>query len=144
MPASTTRRLCYRRFQKFGSTRRNSMGWHRRCNTPSAPARPCATTARNCGWAHRRPRATQRRCPPSKPNNPHAPGAGPRGVAILVRPPRVHAWLEGRAAIVPEALRTVFVDTIAHRLALQPVYEAQRAEIARPLAAEILRRVAAP
>src|SRR6218665_1112428 len=73
-----------------------------------------------------------------------AAGAGPRGVAMLVRAARVHAWLEGRAAIVPEDLRTVFVDTIAHRLALQPVYEAQRAEIARPLAAEILRRAAAP
>src|SRR6218665_2182858 len=73
-----------------------------------------------------------------------AAGAGPRGVAMRVRAARVHAWLEGRAAIVPEDLRTVFVDTIAPRLALQPVYEAQRAEIARPLAAEILRRVAAP
>ncbi|HSI58489.1 MAG TPA: MoxR family ATPase [Ideonella sp.] len=73
-----------------------------------------------------------------------AAGAGPRGMAMLIRAARVHAWLEGRPAIVPEDLRAVFVETVAHRLALQPVYEAQRAAIARPLAAEILRRVAAP
>lgn len=73
-----------------------------------------------------------------------AAGASPRGMAMLVRAARVQAWLEGRSAIVPQDLRAVFVETIAHRLALQPVYEAQRGEIARPLAAEILRRVAAP
>jgi len=71
-------------------------------------------------------------------------GASPRGMAMLVRAARVQAWLEGRSAIVPEDLRTVFIETVAHRIALQPVYEAQRASIARPLAEEILRRVAAP
>jgi MoxR-like ATPase len=65
-------------------------------------------------------------------------------MAMLVRAARVHAWLEGRSAIVPEDLRAVFVATVAHRIALQPVYEAQRGAIARPLAEEILRRVAAP
>ncbi|MBK1714887.1 AAA family ATPase [Rubrivivax gelatinosus] len=71
-------------------------------------------------------------------------GASPRGMAMLVRAARVHAWLEGRPAIVPEDLRAVFVETVAHRIALQPVYENQRAEIARELAQQILRRVAAP
>jgi MoxR-like ATPase len=71
-------------------------------------------------------------------------GASPRGMAMLVRAARTHAWLEGRGAIVPEDLRAVFVETIAHRIALRPVYESQRAEIARPLAVEILRRIAAP
>lgn len=73
-----------------------------------------------------------------------AAGASPRGMAMLARAARVHAWLEGRSAIVPEDLRAVFVATVAHRIALQPVYEAQRSLIARPLAEEILRRVAAP
>ncbi len=71
-------------------------------------------------------------------------GASPRGMAMLARAARVHAWLEGRNAIVPEDLRAVFVETVAHRIALQPVYEAQRAALARPFAEEILRRVAAP
>ena len=71
-------------------------------------------------------------------------GASPRGMAMLVRAARVQAWLEGRSAIVPEDLRTVFVETIAHRIALQPMYESQRGDLVRPLAAEILRRVAAP
>jgi len=71
-------------------------------------------------------------------------GASPRGMAMLARAARVHAWLEGRSAVVPEDLRAVFVETVAHRIALQPVYEAQRAQIARPLAQQILRRVAAP
>lgn len=71
-------------------------------------------------------------------------GASPRGMAMLVRAARVQAWLEGRSAVVPEDLRAVFVETVAHRIALQPVYEAQRADLARPLAQEILRRVTAP
>ena len=71
-------------------------------------------------------------------------GASPRGMAMLARAARVQAWLEGRTAIVPEDIQTVFVDVIAHRIALQPVYEAQRGSIARPLAAEILRRVPTP
>ncbi|MBK1687843.1 AAA family ATPase [Rubrivivax gelatinosus] len=71
-------------------------------------------------------------------------GASPRGMAMLVRAARVHAWLEGRDAVVPEDLRAVFVETVAHRIALQPVYEAQRDRIARPLAQQILRRVASP
>lgn len=71
-------------------------------------------------------------------------GASPRGMAMLARAARVQAWLEGRSAVVPEDLRAVFVETVAHRIALQPIYEARRMEIARPLAEEILRRVAAP
>lgn len=71
-------------------------------------------------------------------------GASPRGMAMLARAARVQAWLEGRRAIVPEDIQTVFVETIAHRIALQPVYEAQRALVARPLAEGILRRVPTP
>lgn len=71
-------------------------------------------------------------------------GASPRGMAMLARAARVQAWLEGRRAIVPEDIQTVFVETIAHRIALQPVYEAQRALVARPLAEAILRRVPTP
>ena len=71
-------------------------------------------------------------------------GASPRGMAMLIRAARVRAWLEGRRAIVPEDIQAVFVETIAHRIALQPVYESLRASFARPLAQEILRRVPTP
>ena len=38
----------------------------------------------------------------------------------------------------------MFVETIAHRLCFQPVYEMRRQEIAGPLIAGILGSVAAP
>lgn len=71
-------------------------------------------------------------------------GASPRGMAMLVRAAKVQAWLEGRSILVPEDLRSLFVDVVAHRLALLPVLEPQRAELARPLARALLERVAAP
>ena len=71
-------------------------------------------------------------------------GASPRGMAMLIRAARVQAWLEGRRAIVPEDIQAVFVETVAHRIALQPVYESLRASFARPLAEAILRRVPTP
>ncbi len=71
-------------------------------------------------------------------------GAGPRGVSLMLRAARVTAWLDGRAYITPEDVQAVFVETIAHRLCFQPVYEMRRHEVALPLMSEILARVAAP
>jgi MoxR-like ATPase len=61
-----------------------------------------------------------------------------------MRATRVAAWLAGRDYATPEDVQAVFVDTLAHRLCFQPVYEMRRTEIAGPLMAGILQAVAAP
>ena len=71
-------------------------------------------------------------------------GASPRGMSLLLRAARVAAWLEGRAYVTPDDVRAVFVETIAHRLVYQPVYELHRHEISPRLMAGILSSVAAP
>ena len=71
-------------------------------------------------------------------------GASPRGMSLLLRAARVAAWLDGRDHVTPEDVQAVFVETIAHRLCYQPVYEMRRHEISGPLMSAILARVAAP
>jgi MoxR-like ATPase len=71
-------------------------------------------------------------------------GASPRGMSLLMRAARVAAWLEGRSYVTPEDVQAVFVDTIAHRLCYQPVYEMRRQEISGRLMSGILSSVAAP
>ena len=71
-------------------------------------------------------------------------GASPRGMSYLLRAARVAAWLEGRSFVTPEDVQAVFVETIAHRLCYQPVYEMRRQEISGPLMRGILSAVAAP
>lgn len=71
-------------------------------------------------------------------------GASPRGMAMLARAARVHAWLDDRDALMPEDLRAVFAEVIAHRLSLQPVYELERAHYSRLLVDSIVQHVAAP
>ena len=71
-------------------------------------------------------------------------GASPRGMSMLLRAARVVAWLDGRDHATPEDVQAVFVETLAHRLCLQPVYEMRRHEITGPLMAGILNNVAAP
>ncbi len=71
-------------------------------------------------------------------------GASPRGMSLLLRAARVAAWLEGRSYVTPEDVQAVFVETIAHRLCYQPVYELHRHEISPRLMAGILCAVAAP
>ena len=53
-------------------------------------------------------------------------GASPRGMAFLVRAARVAAWLDGRNMVVPEDLRSVFAEVMAHRVFLDPIYELRR------------------
>ncbi len=71
-------------------------------------------------------------------------GASPRGMSLLLRAARVAAWLQGRSYVTPEDVQAVFVETIAHRLCYQPVYELHRHEISPRLMAAILAAVAAP
>ena len=71
-------------------------------------------------------------------------GASPRGMSLLLRAARVAAWLEGRSYVTPEDVQAVFVETIAHRLCYQPVFELHRHEISPRLMAAIVSAVAAP
>nr|CAA69191.1 mxaR [Methylorubrum extorquens AM1] len=71
-------------------------------------------------------------------------GASPRGVAFLVRAARVRAWLEGRDWLVPEDIRAVFPEVMAHRVFLEPVYEMRRAEIVPDLIRAVFETVPAP
>jgi MoxR-like ATPase len=60
-------------------------------------------------------------------------GASPRGMAYLVRAARVHAWLDGRDMVVPEDLRAVFGEVMAHRVFLDPIYELRREALVQSL-----------
>ncbi len=71
-------------------------------------------------------------------------GASPRGMSLLLRAARVTAWLDGRDYVTPEDVQAIFVETIAHRLCYQPVYEMRRHEISGRLMSGILSSVAAP
>jgi MoxR-like ATPase len=71
-------------------------------------------------------------------------GASPRGMSMLLRAARVTAWLDDRSFVTPEDVQAVFVETVAHRLCYQPVYEMRRPEISGRLMAGILGSVAAP
>jgi len=71
-------------------------------------------------------------------------GASPRGMSMMLRAARVNAWLNGRSAVLPEDIHTVFHETVAHRLVFSPVYEMRRTEIARALLSGIVNAVAAP
>lgn len=71
-------------------------------------------------------------------------GASPRGMAMLLKAAKVHAWLMGRDALLPEDLHAVFHETVAHRLVFSSMYEMRRTELARELTSQILRKVAVP
>jgi MoxR-like ATPase len=71
-------------------------------------------------------------------------GASPRGMSYLMRAVRVTAWLEGRDMAVPEDVRSVFFETMAHRIFFEPVYELRRDAIARQLVNAIFETVPVP
>jgi MoxR-like ATPase len=68
-------------------------------------------------------------------------GMGPRGASMLIRAAKVSAWLNGRDHLSPEDIADVFHCVVAHRLFFTPVYELQRARLAKPLTAAILQHV---
>ncbi len=71
-------------------------------------------------------------------------GASPRGLALLVRAARVRAWFEGREWLVPEDIRDVFPEVMAHRVFLEPVYEMRRETIVPNLISAVFDTVPAP
>lgn len=71
-------------------------------------------------------------------------GGSPRGLSYLVRGARVHAWLNGREMVVPEDIRALFVEIIAHRIFLDPVYEMRQENLTRELCAAIFATVPSP
>lgn len=73
-----------------------------------------------------------------------AGGASPRGMSYLVRAARVLAWLSGREMVVPEDIREIFNECMAHRIFLAPVYELRREEIVRSLISNVFAKVPAP
>jgi MoxR-like ATPase len=73
-----------------------------------------------------------------------AGGASPRGMSYLMRAARVEAWLSGRDMIVPEDIRDIFYECMAHRIFLAPVYELRREEIVRTLIDDVFSKVPAP
>jgi MoxR-like ATPase len=71
-------------------------------------------------------------------------GASPRGVSYLVRAARVHAWLAGRAMVVPEDIRAVFHETMSHRIFIDPVYESRAERLVGELRRQLFERIPAP
>lgn len=71
-------------------------------------------------------------------------GASPRGMGMLLKAARVHAWLMQRENLYPEDIHAVFHEIIAHRLVFNSMYENRRTALARELTAQILATVAVP
>ncbi|WP_022948863.1 AAA family ATPase [Methylohalobius crimeensis] len=71
-------------------------------------------------------------------------GASTRGMSMLLRTARVHAWLADRDYLLPEDLQHVFHEVVGHRIFFTPVYELQRERLVRQLTCQILNRIAAP
>ena len=70
-------------------------------------------------------------------------GASPRATLSMASMSKAMAWLNGRDYVLPEDVRTVFPQVIAHRLLLSPEAEAQGVS-ADKLLQEILKKNAAP
>jgi MoxR-like ATPase len=71
-------------------------------------------------------------------------GGSPRGMNYLVRGARVHAWLNGRDMLVPEDIRALFVEIVAHRIFLDPIYEMRQENLTRDLCTAIFAAVPSP
>lgn len=71
-------------------------------------------------------------------------GASPRGMGMLLKAARVHAWLMNRDSLYPEDLHAVFHEVIAHRLVFHSMYENRRTVLARELTSHILSNVEVP
>lgn len=71
-------------------------------------------------------------------------GASPRGLAFVVRAARVRAWLEERDYLTPEDIREIFVETMAHRVFLDPIYALRGEDVPRELCRAVVATVPAP
>ena len=70
-------------------------------------------------------------------------GISPRGVLVLDRMAKAHAWLDGRDYVVPDDVQTVFADVCAHRIILTQKARLSGAT-AEQVLAELLRTVEVP
>ena len=70
-------------------------------------------------------------------------GASPRATLSVTAMAKAIAFLNGRDYVIPSDVQTVFCDTVAHRLLLEPGVEA-RGRTAREILEEILKGAAAP
>ncbi|MFV0367754.1 MAG: AAA family ATPase [Hyphomicrobiaceae bacterium] len=71
-------------------------------------------------------------------------GASPRGLSFLLRAARVSAWLDHRDAVLPDDIRDIFFETMAHRIFLEPVYELRRETLLRQLGDAVFAAVPTP
>lgn len=71
-------------------------------------------------------------------------GASPRGMGMLLKAARVHAWMMERENLYPEDIHAVFHEIISHRLAFNSMYETRRTALARELSGHILSQVTVP
>lgn len=71
-------------------------------------------------------------------------GMGPRGSSMLVRAAKVATWLDGRLNLTPQDVAAVFHEVVAHRVFFTPIYELQRAWLARAYTQAILNHVPTP
>lgn len=71
-------------------------------------------------------------------------GASPRGMGMLLKAARVHAWLKERDSLYPEDLHAVFHEIVAHRLVFHSMYEMRRTALSRELTSRIIDAVAVP
>ena len=69
-------------------------------------------------------------------------GASPRASLAVMAASRAAAFLRGRDYVVPEDVRTIWTDAVAHRLILRP--EAEGTVSAGEIAAAVFRSVPAP
>ena len=70
-------------------------------------------------------------------------GASPRAPLSVTAMAKSIAFLNGRDYVIPSDIQTVFCETVAHRLLLEPSAEA-RGRTARDILEEILKAAAAP
>ena len=70
-------------------------------------------------------------------------GASPRATLCVTAMAKSIAFLNGRDYVIPSDIQTVFCETVAHRLLLEPSAEA-RGRTARDILEEILKAAAAP
>ncbi len=71
-------------------------------------------------------------------------GGSPRGLSYLIRAARVRAWLQSRDILLPEDVRDLFPETMAHRIFLDPVYELRREALVDELCRRVFETVPVP
>ena len=71
-------------------------------------------------------------------------GASPRGLAFSTRAARARAWLEGRDYMTPEDIREIFVEVLAHRIFVDPIYALRGDEPVKRLCRAVFEATPAP